>query len=91
MSYAGCYATIFVLTAKKMRVSLRDLEVESEAVKSQEAGTITEVSFDVSVKADVSEDRIRRIHEVTLKTCAVGKIFDKAGVKSSFRVNTAKE
>ena len=91
MSYAGCYATIFVLTAKKMRVSLKDLEVKSEAVKSQEAGTIAEVSFDVSVKADVSEDRIRRIHEVTLKTCAVGKIFDKAGVKSSFRVNTAKE
>jgi putative redox protein len=90
MSYAGCYATIFALTAKKMRISLKDLEVKSEAVKSQQVGTITEVSFEISVKADVPPDRIQRIHEVTLKTCPVGKIFDKAGVKSSFKVNLAR-
>jgi putative redox protein len=91
MSYAGCYATIFVLTAKKMRVTLKDLEVKSEAVKSQQVGTITEVSFEISVNANVPEDRIQRIHEVTLKTCPVGKIFDKAGVKSSYKVNATRE
>jgi len=88
MSYAGCYATIFVLTAKKMRVKLGDLEVKVEAVKSEEAGTITEASFDIAVKADASEDRLRRIHELTLKNCPVGKIFDKAGTKTSYKVRT---
>lgn len=65
MRYAGCYATIFVLTAQKMRISLKDLEVEAEAVKSEEAGTITEVRFEIMVKAGIAEDRIQRIHKLT--------------------------
>lgn len=88
MSYAGCYATIFALTAKKMRVKLEDLEVKAEAMKSEEAGTITEASFDIAVKADASEDRLQRLHELTLKGCPVGKIFDKAGTKTSYRVRS---
>jgi uncharacterized OsmC-like protein len=90
MSYAGCYATIFVLTASKMRVSLKDLEVTAEAVKSEEAGTITEASFNIIVKADAPEDRIRRIHELTSKDCPVGKIFDKAGVKIEYKLEVEK-
>lgn len=84
MSYAGCLATIFILTAKKMRIQLKDLEVKMEAVKSEEEGTITEASFDVLVKADVPEDRIQRILKLTLKNCPVGKLFEKAGVKASY-------
>ena len=49
MSYAGCYATIFVLTTRKMRFSLNDLEVKAEAVKNEEAGTITEVKFEIMI------------------------------------------
>jgi len=88
MSYAGCYATIFVLTAKKMRISLKDLEVNAEAVKSEEVGTITEAKFEIMVKADISEDRIRRIHKLTLQSCPVGKIFEKAGVKTEYIIRT---
>lgn len=89
MSYAGCYATIFVLTAQKMRVTLGDLEVKTIGIKSEEAGTITEVSFDIKVKADAPEDRIQRIHELTVKSCPVGKIFDKAGVKTTYELSAA--
>jgi uncharacterized OsmC-like protein len=39
MSFAGCFATIFSLTAKKMRIPLKDLEVELGAQKSEETGT----------------------------------------------------
>jgi uncharacterized OsmC-like protein len=91
MSYAGCYATIFVLTAKKMRISPKDLEVKAEAVKSEEAGTITEVKFEIVVNADAPKDRIERIHKLTLKGCPVGKIFEKAGVKTDYNVKTWKE
>jgi uncharacterized OsmC-like protein len=86
MSYAGCLATIFLLTAKKMRVPLEDLEVKMEAVKSEKEGTITEASFDVLVKADASEDRIQRIFKLTLNNCPVGKLFEKAGVKTSYNM-----
>jgi uncharacterized OsmC-like protein len=90
MSYAGCVATIFALTAKKMRVSLKDMEVKMEAVKSKEAGTITEARFDITVKADAPEDRIQRIFKIKLKNCPVGILFEKAGVKTSCNLRTEK-
>ena len=88
MSFAGCYATIFALTASKMRMKLKNLEIEAEGVKSEEAGTITEAKFDITVKADAPEDRIQRCHNLTVKDCPVGKIFEKAGVKTSYSVKT---
>ena len=90
MSYAGCYATIFALTAEKSRVGIKDLEVKAEGIKSEEAGTITEVSFDVIVKTDALEDRVQRIHRLTLKNCPVGIIFDKAGTKTSYKIKVVK-
>ncbi|MEM3700024.1 MAG: OsmC family protein [Candidatus Bathyarchaeia archaeon] len=88
MGYAGCFATIFALTAKKMRVPLKDLDVKLEAVKSEEEGTITEANFDIQVKADAPEDRIQRIFKLTLENCPVGKLFEKAGVKTSYKMKT---
>ena len=46
MSHAGCYATIFALTAAKMRVALKNLKVKVLAIKTDAAGTLTEESFD---------------------------------------------
>jgi len=60
MSHAGCYATIFALTATKMRIPLKGLEVKVEAVKTDSAGTITEEAFDIVVETDAPEDRIKR-------------------------------
>jgi putative redox protein len=91
MSHAGCYATIFVLTAKKMRFSLKDLEVKVEAVKSEEAGTVTEERFEIIVKTDAPEDRVQRIHKLTLQGCPVGKLFEKAEVKISYDIRAEKE
>ena len=80
MSHAGCYATIFALTAAKMRIPLKGLEVKVEAVKTDAAGTITEEKFDIVIQTDAPDDRIQRCHELTLN-CPVGKIFEKAGIK----------
>jgi putative redox protein len=86
MSYVGCYVTIFALTAEKMRITPKDLQVDSEAVKSEDAGTITQVRVDILVLADAPQDRIKRAHELTLKTCPVGILFEKAGVKMEYRL-----
>ena len=91
MSFAGCFATIFALTAKKMRIPLKDLEVKLEAVESDEAGTITDANVDILVKADASEDRIQRIFKLTLENCPVGKLFEKAGVRTNYSIKTQKE
>ena len=91
MSHAGCYATICVYTARKMRIPLKGLTVRVEAVETDEAGTITKENFDIHIKADVPTDRIQRLHELTVKNCPVDILLQKAGVKINYNVKTAKE
>jgi uncharacterized OsmC-like protein len=91
MSHAGCYATIFLLTAKKMRLEIKNLKVKLEAVKSDETGTISEEKFDITIKANAPQDRIERAHKLTVETCPVGILFEKAGVKATYKVITSKE
>ncbi|MCW4055097.1 MAG: OsmC family protein [Candidatus Bathyarchaeota archaeon] len=88
MSHAGCYVTICALTAKKMRITLKELTAKVEAVKTDEAGTITEETFDVEIKADAPADRIQRLHELTVKNCPVDILLKKAGVKIEYNVKT---
>ncbi len=87
MSFAGCYASIFALTARKMRIQLKDLEVKIEAVKSEELGTITSANLDIAVKSEAPSDRIERLHQLTLRNCPVGKLFENAGVKTEYRLH----
>ena len=91
MSHAGCYATICVYTAKKMRIQLKDLTVKVEAVETDAAGTITKETFDISIRADAPADRIQRLHDLTVENCPVGILFKKAGVKTTYNVKTVKE
>jgi len=91
MSHAGCYATIAALTAKKMRLSLNGLRVKVEALKSDETGTISEEIFDIDIKTDATQDRVDRLHKLTLENCPVGILFEKAGVKIKYKVNVNKE
>ena len=91
MTHAGCYATIFALTAKKMRLELKGLKVRVEATKSEETGTISEETFDIQIRMDASQDRIDRLHKLTLETCPVGILFEKAGVKVSYKINVSME
>lgn len=90
MSFAGCYATIFMLTAKKMRKDVNGLEVKAEAVKSEKIGTITEARFDITIDSPMSEDRVGRVHGLTVKDCPVGKIFEMAGVRTTYNVSIKK-
>lgn len=88
MSFVGCYATIFVLTTKKMRFSLKNLEVTAEAIKSPEVGTITEAKVDILVESDMPKHRIQRAHELTLEGCPIGILFERAQVKIKYNLRT---
>ncbi|MEM2098839.1 MAG: OsmC family protein [Candidatus Bathyarchaeia archaeon] len=90
MSHAGCYATVMALAAKRMRITLHGLTVKVTAIKSEEAGTITEETFDITVKTDAPQDRVQRLHEVTLKNCPVGILFEKANVKTAYNLTVIK-
>ena len=86
MSYAGCFATIFALMAKKTRTAINDLEVNLEAIKTDEAGTITEVNFKINVKTAASEETIQRVFKLTVENCSVGKIFERANTKITYNL-----
>jgi uncharacterized OsmC-like protein len=90
MSHAGCYVATCAIIAKKMRIPLKGLEVKVEAIETEEVNTITEEAFDIALKAEAPMDRIQRLHELTLKDCSVGKIFEQAGVKLSYNVKASK-
>jgi uncharacterized OsmC-like protein len=91
MSHAGCYVTILALVAKKMRLVLKGAKVKVEAVKSDETGTVSEETFDVCIRMDATQDRVERLHKLTLEACPVGILFEKAGVKIAYKLNVTKE
>lgn len=91
MSHAGCYVTICALTAKKMRIPLQELIVDVEAIKTDEAGTITEETFNITINADVPADRIQRLHELTVKNCPVDILLKKAGVQIKYNIKKGKQ
>ncbi|MGA2680459.1 MAG: OsmC family protein [Candidatus Bathyarchaeia archaeon] len=91
MSHAGCYVTILALVAKKMHLVLKGAKVKVEAVKSDETGTVSEETFDISIKMDATQNRVERLHKLTLETCPVGILFEKAGVKIAYKLNVTKE
>jgi putative redox protein len=91
MSHAGCYATIATWAAKRMRLTLKGCDVKIEAVEDEETGVITEEAFDITLKIDAPMDRVQRLHEVTLKNCPVGMMFEKAGVKTTYKLRAQKE
>lgn len=90
MSHAGCYVTIAALTAQKMRLELKGCDVKVEAEKSPETGTIGAETFDITFTIDAPEDRIQRLHELTLKNCPVGILYEMAGVKLTYNIKTIK-
>ena len=91
MSHAGCYITICALTAKKMRLALKGVRVKVEAVESEETRTISEEAFDINIKTDAPQDRVERLHKLTLENCPVGILFEKAGVKINYKLNVIRE
>jgi uncharacterized OsmC-like protein len=74
-----------------MRLPLKGCDVKVEAVKSPETGTISEENFDIVLETSAPEDRVQRLHELTLKNCPVGILFEKAGVRINYSLRTVKE
>jgi putative redox protein len=90
MSHAGCYATIAALTAQKMRLDLQGCQVMVDAEKSPETGTIVEENIEITFKIDAPPEKIQRLHELTLKNCPVGILFERAGTKTTYNLKMQK-
>lgn len=60
---------------------LKALKVKVEPIKTEDAGTITEENFELYVKTDARQDRVERLHKLTLKNCPVGILFKRPASK----------
>ena len=87
MSLAGCISTIYSVVSRKMRLDIDGLRVEVEAPKSEETGTIENARIELKIESDESEEKLRKCLEQTLKTCPVGKLYEKAGVEITTDLN----
>ncbi len=81
MSFSGCIATIFAMLANKMKLQFSQLEVEVDAQKSKETGTIGNVVTEVRIKSDENPEKLQKCLDLTEKTCPVGVLFRNAGVE----------
>lgn len=86
MSYSGCVHTIFNMLAKKMHIEFTSLDVEASGDKNIEENTFTNIDIKASIKSDASEVKIQKCFEQTLKSCPVGVLFHKAGVKTNYEI-----
>lgn len=90
MSLAGCVITIFTAIAPKRRLSFTRMEVSLDAEQPEGAHTITSVNGMVDVYTDQSESEVKTAFDLTMRECPVGILFENAGVKMNWTLNTRK-
>lgn len=86
MGLSGCISTIFAKMAAKMRLSFEALEIELDAQKPEGAKTIETVHFDMRIKSDATDEKIKKCLDTTVSNCPVGVLFKDAGVAVSSSV-----
>ncbi len=80
MGLGGCITTIFMMLAKKMRLTINNIEAELEIEKLKTCPTITSVFILVKVKSEEPMELIEKCLNLTMKTCPVSILFEDAGI-----------
>lgn len=83
MSFSGCVGTIFAMVAQKMRIEFERMEVEVNAEQKNDAPTISDIHFVMTIQTSEEKSKIEKCLEHTMNTCPVGVLFKQAGVKIS--------
>ncbi|MDE1820756.1 MAG: OsmC family protein [Euryarchaeota archaeon] len=85
LSLAGCISTIFALVAKRRRLRYQGLTIELEAHRPRGAPTVTAVNGTFTIESDDDPGAIDTSLQITVRTCPVGVIYEKAGIPVSIR------
>jgi len=80
LSLAGCISTIFVLVARRRRLAFEAMTVGLEAERDDGAPTISRVRGTFRLRTKASAEEVATALRLTLKTCPVGVLFEKAGI-----------
>lgn len=80
LSLAGCISTIFATVAHKRRLAFHGMSIALEAERPAGAPTITRVRGTVRVRTRAEKAEVDTALRLTLKTCPVGVIFERAKI-----------
>jgi len=80
LSLAGCISTIFAVVAERRRLRYDALRIELEAIRPHGARTFTSVHGTCTVGTDAPPDEVGTALRLTVRTCPVGVLLDRAQV-----------
>jgi putative redox protein len=80
LSLAGCITTIFALVARRRRLVLQGMTVALEADRPPGSPTITRVHGTLRVRTKADPAEVETALRLTLKTCPVGVLFERAQI-----------
>jgi len=80
LSLTGCISTIFHIIADKRKLPFEGFTVFLRGERPKGAPTIQRVHGTVEVRTRASQEDVDTVLRLTLKTCPVGVLFDRAQV-----------
>ena len=80
LSLAGCITTIFAIVAKKRGLSFEAMTVGLDARRPAGSPTIASVAGTLHVVTSASAADVQTALDITLKTCPVGVLFERAKI-----------
>ena len=80
LALAGCITTIFGLVAAKRRLPFDGLRVGLTGLRTSGAPTLQAVRGTLEVRSTAPEEEIATVLRLTLKTCPVGVLFERAQI-----------
>jgi putative redox protein len=80
LSLTGCITTIFHIIANKRKLAFEGFTVSLKAERTRGVPTIQRVYGTVEVRTHAPPEEVETILRLTLKTCPVGSLFERAHV-----------
>ncbi len=85
LSLAGCISTTFAVIARKRRLEFQGMGIALESERPEGAPTITRVHGTLRLRTKASLSEVETALRLTVKSCPVGVIFEKAGIPVEVR------
>jgi uncharacterized OsmC-like protein len=86
MALAGCISTIFAIVAKKRHLEFEGLTVDLTADRPEGSPTMVSVDGVAQVTSDAPKEEIETALNVTVGTCPVGVLFERAKIPVHVRI-----
>ncbi|HZY92723.1 MAG TPA: OsmC family protein [Thermoplasmata archaeon] len=86
LSFAACVLTIFPLVARRRRIQIESMELDMVGHRGPRAPTIERVDGTLRLRSSATPEEAETALRLTVRTCPVGVLFERAGVPVQLRL-----